>query len=106
MSAPSPQILVGRVKTLRKAAAKAGRDPRSIQVFATVTPIIGRIEEEAKEKYEEALRYANHEAGLAFWSGTTGIDRPKQVGMILTRKINPITSASMRVYIRLSTPSP
>lgn len=77
VSAPSPQILAARVQKIREAAGKAGRDPRSIKVFATLTPIIGHTEQEAKEKYQEALRYANHEAGLAFWSGSTGIDLSK-----------------------------
>lgn len=59
---------------IRAAAAAAGRDPRSVKVFATMTPIIGRTQEEADQKYRLALEYANHEAGLAFFSGGLGID--------------------------------
>jgi alkanesulfonate monooxygenase SsuD/methylene tetrahydromethanopterin reductase-like flavin-dependent oxidoreductase (luciferase family) len=74
VSAISPEALAPRVKTIREEAAKRGRDPTSIKIFPLLTPIIGRTEEEAKEKYEEALKHANFEAGLTFWSGSSGID--------------------------------
>ncbi|EXJ79540.1 hypothetical protein A1O3_07819 [Capronia epimyces CBS 606.96] len=77
VAGPSPHLLAGRVKKIREAVAEAGRDPRSVKIFATMTPVLGHTEEEAKEKYQEALRYANHEAGLAFFSGGTGIDLSK-----------------------------
>jgi FMN-dependent oxidoreductase (nitrilotriacetate monooxygenase family) len=74
MSALSPHILAPRVKKVRAAAAAAGRDPQSVKVFAIVTPIIGRTEEEAQEKYQEALKYASFEGGLAFYAGNTGLN--------------------------------
>jgi FMN-dependent oxidoreductase (nitrilotriacetate monooxygenase family) len=74
VSAPSPHILGPRVAGIRAAAAAAGRDPRSVKVFATVTPILGQTEAEADEKYRLALKYSNHEGGLAFFSGSLGID--------------------------------
>ena len=70
----SPHILAPRVKAIRAKAAEVGRDPQSIKVFATVTPIIGKTREEAQAKYEEALKYASIEGGLTFWSGGSGID--------------------------------
>ena len=74
VSAPSPHILAPRVANIRKEAAALGRDPQSVKVFAVVTPIIGRTEEEAQEKYQEALKYASFEGGLAFYSSNAGID--------------------------------
>lgn len=74
MSAPSPHILAPRVAAIRAEAAKQGRDPQSVKIFATVTPILGRTDEEAQRKYERALEYASEEAGLAFYSGNAGID--------------------------------
>lgn len=73
----SPHILAPRVKDIRASAAAAGRDPKSVKVFAVITPILGRTEEEAKQKYEDAKRYALFEGGLAQFSATTGIDVSK-----------------------------
>ncbi|KAJ5352173.1 hypothetical protein N7452_001147 [Penicillium brevicompactum] len=77
VSAPSPHILAPRVEAIRAEAAKNGRDPRSVKVFAILTPIVGRTDEEAQAKYREALSYASEEAGLAFFSGGSGIDLSK-----------------------------
>ncbi|KAJ5362147.1 hypothetical protein N7541_002991 [Penicillium brevicompactum] len=77
VSAPSPHILAPRVEAIRAEAAKNGRDPRSVKVFAILTPIVGRTDEEAHAKYREALSYASEEAGLAFFSGGSGIDLSK-----------------------------
>ncbi|KAH7094291.1 putative dibenzothiophene desulfurization enzyme A [Paraphoma chrysanthemicola] len=74
VAAPSPHILAPRVANIRKEAAALGRDPRSIKIFAVITPVIGRTDEEAQEKYQEALKYASAEAGLAFYSSNAGID--------------------------------
>jgi alkanesulfonate monooxygenase SsuD/methylene tetrahydromethanopterin reductase-like flavin-dependent oxidoreductase (luciferase family) len=74
VAAPSPHILAPRVANIRREAAALGRDPQSIKVFAIVTPVIGRTDEEAQGKYQEALRYASAEAGLAFYSSNAGID--------------------------------
>ncbi|KAH1902625.1 hypothetical protein KXV57_007332 [Aspergillus fumigatus] len=49
-------------------------DPRSIKVFATFTPILGRTDEEARAKYEELKKYASVVGGLVLFSGWTGID--------------------------------
>ncbi|KAI8296968.1 Dimethyl-sulfide monooxygenase [Colletotrichum sp. SAR11_240] len=77
VSGLSPHILAPRVAAIRKKAAEFGRDPRSVKIFAVVTPIIGRTDEEATAKYEEALKYASFEPGLAFFSGNAGIDLSK-----------------------------
>ncbi|KAL2839125.1 luciferase-like domain-containing protein [Aspergillus pseudoustus] len=77
VSAPSPHILAPRIKAIRKAAEDSGRDPSSLKVFAIFTPILGRTDEEAKAKYEEALKYASAEGGLAFYSSNIGVDLSK-----------------------------
>lgn len=56
----SPEAVAPKVKLIREEAAKRTRDPNSIKIFPVITPIIGRIEEEAKAKYAEAFKYANY----------------------------------------------
>jgi alkanesulfonate monooxygenase SsuD/methylene tetrahydromethanopterin reductase-like flavin-dependent oxidoreductase (luciferase family) len=58
----------------RAAAAAEGRDPASLKFFPCIVPIIGRTEEDAKEKYERAKSVADVIGGLAQFSGYTGID--------------------------------
>lgn len=77
VSGLSPQMLAPRVKAIRDKAAEAGRDPKSVKVFAIMTPIIGRTTGEADAKYKKALKYASTEGGLAFFSANSGIDLSK-----------------------------
>ncbi|KAI0176926.1 luciferase-like domain-containing protein [Pestalotiopsis sp. NC0098] len=62
------------VANLRAQAAANGRDPASVKFFPCIVPIIGRTEEEAKVKHEKAKANADPVAGLAQFSGYTGID--------------------------------
>ncbi|KAK0649683.1 luciferase-like domain-containing protein [Cercophora newfieldiana] len=77
VSGHSPSVLRPKVDNIRKLAAEQGRDPRSIKVFATATPILGRTDEEAREKHAELLKYASVIGGLVLFSGWTGIDISK-----------------------------
>ncbi|KAK1522574.1 DszA family Xenobiotic compound monooxygenase [Colletotrichum costaricense] len=77
ISGLSPHILAPRVAAIRQQAAEAGRDPGSVKIFAVITPVIARTDEEATAKYRKALEFANFEAGLAFFSGNAGIDLAK-----------------------------
>lgn len=70
-------MLKPKIANIRKLAVEQGRDPRSIKFFSTFTPIIGRTEAEAQEKYEEAKRYASVVGGLVLFSGWTGVDISK-----------------------------
>jgi alkanesulfonate monooxygenase SsuD/methylene tetrahydromethanopterin reductase-like flavin-dependent oxidoreductase (luciferase family) len=77
VSSHSPAVLRPKIDAIRKAAAEAGRDPRSIKFFATMTPILGRTDEEAAEKHERFKKDASVIGGLVLFSGWTGIDISK-----------------------------
>lgn len=77
VSAHSPKVLRPKVDNIRNLAASLGRDPRSIKVFATFTPILGKTDEEARTKHEEFKKYASTIGGLVLFSGWTGIDISK-----------------------------
>jgi alkanesulfonate monooxygenase SsuD/methylene tetrahydromethanopterin reductase-like flavin-dependent oxidoreductase (luciferase family) len=77
VSGHSPSVLRPKVDTIRRLAAEQGRDPRSIKVFATATPILGRTDDEARAKHAELLQYASVVGGLVLFSGWTGIDISK-----------------------------
>lgn len=54
-----PSQAAGQIKTSRDHCRAAGRDPYTVKFFAAVNPIIGRTLEEARAKYEEAMKYAD-----------------------------------------------
>lgn len=77
VSSHSPLVLKPKVTKIRELAAEKGRDPQSIKFFATFTPVLGRTDEEARQKYDELKRYASEIGGLVLVSGWTGIDLSK-----------------------------
>lgn len=77
VSSHSPKVLRPKIDKIRALAAEQGRDPQSIKFFGTFTPILGRTDEEAKEKHEELKKYASTIGGLVLFSGWTGIDISK-----------------------------
>lgn len=70
-------MLRPKVQKIRELAAEKGRDPRSLKFFATFTPIVGKTDEEARQKHEELKKYASVIGGLVLFSGWTGIDISK-----------------------------
>lgn len=74
MSSHSAALLRPKVAHIRALAAQLGRDPRSVKFFATFTPVVGRTDEEAREKHAELRRYASTVGGLVLFSGWTGVD--------------------------------
>ena len=62
------------ISEMRAAAAANGRDPQSLKFFPCFMPIIGATAEDAKAKHERAIANADPVAGLAQFSGYTGID--------------------------------
>ncbi|KAF9737618.1 hypothetical protein PMIN06_003934 [Paraphaeosphaeria minitans] len=77
VSSHSPKILRPKIDKIRELAQEKGRDPQSIKFFTTFTPIIGRTDGEAQEKYEELKKYVSTIGGLVLVSGWTGIDLSK-----------------------------
>ncbi|MFT4185264.1 MAG: LLM class flavin-dependent oxidoreductase [Rhizobium sp.] len=61
-------------RILRQAVVDAGRRPDDIKIFVGITVIPDRSRQAAREKYEDYLRYASPEAGLAHFAASTGID--------------------------------
>lgn len=87
-----------QVKKLRQAAVNAGRQPDDVKVLMGINILVAETEQEAREKYDEYLRYANPEAGLAHFSSSTGIDL-SQFDLdepIQYRKTNAIESATQK----------
>jgi alkanesulfonate monooxygenase SsuD/methylene tetrahydromethanopterin reductase-like flavin-dependent oxidoreductase (luciferase family) len=95
------------IKDARAAAAAYDRDPQSLKFSPCIVPITGRTSEEAKQKYEVAIKNADYIAGLGQFSGYTGIDmskfpsmshfRSKQRGRLLLN----LSSAHWKLQIRL-----
>ncbi|VEF48941.1 monooxygenase [Bacillus freudenreichii] len=74
VSGPAKGPIASYVKNLRELAKNEGRDPQSIKIFALMTPIVGRTEEEAWSKYEELTKYISYDGALALVGGWTGLD--------------------------------
>ncbi|MBS4205357.1 LLM class flavin-dependent oxidoreductase [Lederbergia citrea] len=62
------------VEKIRNDAIKVGRDPKELKILTLVTPVVGRTEEEAWEKYEDYKRHISYEGALALFGGWTGVD--------------------------------
>ncbi|CAG9989435.1 unnamed protein product [Clonostachys byssicola] len=73
----TPEMIAPRVKAIRDKLVENGRQPDSVKIFASMTPIIGKDKTQAEEKYNEALKYASEEGGLVYWCGTTHLDLSK-----------------------------
>ncbi|KAF2115731.1 luciferase-like domain-containing protein [Lophiotrema nucula] len=63
--------------SVRDAARAAGRDSSSIKLFASLCPIVGKTEEEAKAKYEKYRKNASVQGGLSSFCALTGVDLGK-----------------------------
>lgn len=74
-SAHAPEVCAANVREIRAAARDTfGRDPASIKVLALITPILGRTEEEARQKYDDYKQYASLDGAASLFGGWTGID--------------------------------
>lgn len=74
ISGPSKQVIAPRVAAIRQLAAEAGRDPKSLLIFALMTVITAPSHADAQAKFADYRRYANPEGALALMSGWTGVD--------------------------------
>nr|WP_211110521.1 LLM class flavin-dependent oxidoreductase [Acuticoccus mangrovi] len=74
VNGPSTENVGGRVRRLRQAVADAGRDPRSLKVFASLTPIAAATDAEAFDKHAEYSSYIDSVGSLARLSAFIGQD--------------------------------
>jgi len=77
LSGPSKSVIAPRVAAIRANAAKLGRDPKSVLMFALATAIVGASDAEAQAKLADYGRYADLEGALTLLSGWTGVDLSK-----------------------------
>jgi alkanesulfonate monooxygenase len=74
LSGPSKSVIAPRVAAIRANAAKLGRDPQGVLMFALATAILGASDAEAQAKLADYRRYADLEGALTLLSGWTGVD--------------------------------
>ncbi|PSN65501.1 coenzyme dependent N5,N10-methylene tetrahydromethanopterin reductase [Corynespora cassiicola Philippines] len=70
----SPSVIAKNIAEVRALAKEFGRRPEDVKFLAMICPIIGRTEEEARQKYEEYAQYGDTDGALALFGGWTGID--------------------------------
>lgn len=76
-SFPTKKVAADYVKKMRAQIVQAGRNPKDVLIFNLFTPIVGRTEEEAKQKLAEFKQYTSYEGAATLFSGWTGIDVSK-----------------------------
>ncbi len=74
ISAPTTTIGKTFVQSFRKELQQTGRDPQEAKILSLFTPIVGRTQEEAEEKFREYQKHASYEGALALLGGWTGVD--------------------------------
>jgi len=74
VSGPSKAVIARYVADLRQAVLKAGRDPKSLLIYAQALVITGSTEAEAKAKRADYEKHIDIEASLALLSGWTDVD--------------------------------
>lgn len=78
VSAHAPAVCAKNIAEIRElASSQYGRDGSNIKVLALVTPILGKTQEDAQEKFADYRKYASLEGALALFCGWTGIDLSK-----------------------------
>ncbi|SDB84102.1 FMN-dependent oxidoreductase, nitrilotriacetate monooxygenase family [Pelagirhabdus alkalitolerans] len=74
IGAPTVHAAKQSVTKLREEAVQAGRAPDEVKILTMFTPIVGKTEQEALEKYNDYKQYVSHEGALALFGGWSGID--------------------------------
>ncbi|AXI03338.1 LLM class flavin-dependent oxidoreductase [Aquirhabdus parva] len=106
ISGNEKHITKQQVDTIRAQVQATGRDPDNVKILMGINVIVAETEIQAHEKYQEYLRYASPEAGLAHFSSSTGIDFA-QYGLdeaIPYRSSNAIASVNDRFKHETITP--
>lgn len=70
----SPSVVSKNIAEVRQLAREFGRDSQDVKFLAMICPVIGRTEEEAREKYDDYVQYGDTDGALALFGGWTGID--------------------------------
>ena len=73
----SPEHAKTVTDDIRQYEKEAGRTPGTIKIFTLLTVVTGSTDEQAQQKYDDYLQYANPEGMLALYGGWTGIDFSK-----------------------------
>ncbi|MDE1180866.1 LLM class flavin-dependent oxidoreductase [Paraburkholderia sp.] len=75
VAAPTRKIIARNVADIRAQASASGRDNAAqIKIFAMLTVVVGRTEDDVRHKIEQYRSRASHEGAAALLSGWTGID--------------------------------
>ncbi|PAV28859.1 5,10-methylene tetrahydromethanopterin reductase [Virgibacillus profundi] len=74
IGAPTINVAKETVRRLRADIEKIGRSQDELKILTMLTPIVGKTEEEAIEKYNDYKKHISHEGALALFGGWTGID--------------------------------
>jgi FMN-dependent oxidoreductase (nitrilotriacetate monooxygenase family) len=74
ISGPSKAVVARQVRALRDAVAEAGRDPRSLLIYAQALVVTAATEAEARAKQADLEHYIDPEAARALLSGWTDVD--------------------------------
>ncbi|MGW1902503.1 LLM class flavin-dependent oxidoreductase [Streptomyces hirsutus] len=77
MSGRRPDVLRPHSDDIRARAARLGRAPQSIKMFAIMTVVTAPTDEEARAKFADYRSYAGIEGNLARLSGITQVDRAR-----------------------------
>jgi len=95
VAAPTQPLLREYVADVRRQAALAGRDPKSLRVYNLVTLIVDETDAKAQVRFDEYRRHASYDGALVFMSGWTGVDFGQYVPTDSVRRVetNAIVSA-------------
>ncbi|MHC8945076.1 LLM class flavin-dependent oxidoreductase [Advenella incenata] len=74
IAASDPATAKAASTKLRQDFVNAGRQADDVKIFVGIAVVTGQTQGQAWEKYEEYLRYASAQAGVAHFSSSTGID--------------------------------
>lgn len=74
IAASDPATAKAASTKLRQDFVNAGRRADDVKIFVGIAVITGQTQGQALEKYEDYLRYASAQAGVAHFSASTGID--------------------------------
>ncbi|MDN7245533.1 LLM class flavin-dependent oxidoreductase [Planococcus shenhongbingii] len=71
---PNIELAKKTVDKIHAEVESSGRKKDDVKILALLTPIVGKTEEEAIEKYNDYKKHISHEGALALFGGWTGID--------------------------------